>query len=158
MVQQVSTPQRVCQDGVAQPQGSMLGGAMGVVAGGVLGNQVGHGRGRAAATVLGAVVGANIGYATGPQDTAVSQVPTTQCQTVSSYSQRTTGYRVTYTYAGHTYESVMANPPQGNRIRVRVSVQPVEVDSYSDGHSMAPQGYAPAPMYAPPTPNFPQMR
>jgi uncharacterized protein YcfJ len=46
-----------------------------------------------------------------------------RCRTVEAIEQRTNGYDVTYDYRGHTYTTVMNRDP-GNRIRVRVSVEP----------------------------------
>ncbi|MBB5018394.1 uncharacterized protein YcfJ [Chitinivorax tropicus] len=108
------------------------GAVIGGIAGGVLGNQVGKGHGREAATAAGAVIGALIGdrmdnngdriveqnYRDEPREVR-------RCRTIDNYESRITGYRVTYEYAGQRYTTIMPNDP-GNRMRVRVSVDPAE--------------------------------
>jgi uncharacterized protein YcfJ len=47
-----------------------------------------------------------------------------QCRTVEAVESRNAGYEVTYEYRGHTYTEVMNRDP-GERIRVRVSVEPL---------------------------------
>ena len=59
-------------------------------------------------------------------------VPVQQCRTVEAVESRTAGYNVTYEYRGQNYTSLMRNDP-GNRVRLRVSVQPL--DSYDDGQA-----------------------
>jgi uncharacterized protein YcfJ len=147
VVEQVSVPRRVCQQGsmaVVEPQGSPGGAVLGAVVGGVLGNQVGHGRGRAAATAVGMAIGAGVGFNNGPQDAVVTHVPTSECYTVSSYAQRTTGYRVTYVYGGREYETMMADRP-GRRIRVHIAVEPMDGGAYRMQPPMAP--LEPVPQY-----------
>jgi uncharacterized protein YcfJ len=48
-----------------------------------------------------------------------------QCRVVDAYESRTNGYDVTYEYRGQTYTSLMNRDP-GNRVRLRVSVQPLD--------------------------------
>ena len=47
------------------------GGALGAVAGGLLGSQVGQGNGRVAASALGAVIGYNVGQSVSPPERVV---------------------------------------------------------------------------------------
>ena len=104
--------------------GSIVGG----VVGGLLGNQVGSGSGRVAATAAGAIAGAMIGDRSenanrgGP---AVQEQAVRQCRTVDAIESRTNGYDVTYEFRGQTYNTVMNRDP-GNRVRLRVSVQPID--------------------------------
>lgn len=124
--QWVTQPQAVA----AQPGGTSYGGAIiGGVAGAIVGNQVGKGHGREAATAAGAVVGALAGNAianrnsTAPVQAGYEQREVRSCRTVMDTQQRATGYRVTYTYNGNQYTTVMRDQP-GNTIPVRVSVTP----------------------------------
>jgi len=105
------------------------GGALiGVIAGGVIGNQVGGGHGREAATAIGAVIGAMTGdnLANRGRAETYEQVPrqVTTCRTVQDVEQRLTGYRVDYEYRGQMYSTFMHEQP-GPTLRVRVSVDPV---------------------------------
>ncbi|WP_020655064.1 glycine zipper 2TM domain-containing protein [Massilia niastensis] len=133
-VEQIRTPRQECrteyvQVPVQQERGAG-GGIVGGVVGGLLGNQVGSGSGRVAATAAGAIAGAMIGdraenrnVGQGVQEQAVRQ-----CRTVEAIESRTNGYDVTYEYRGQTYTSLMSRDP-GNRVRLRVSVEPL--DGYS---------------------------
>jgi uncharacterized protein YcfJ len=130
-IEQVRTPRRECRtdyvQAPVQQQRSQGGSVVGGIAGALLGSQVGSGNGKVAAAAAGAIAGAMVGdhvendgrtaYA-GTQEQAVQR-----CRTVESVEQRTNGYDVTYDYRGHTYTTVMPRDP-GNRIRVRVSVEP----------------------------------
>ncbi|OIP15608.1 MAG: hypothetical protein AUK51_12765 [Comamonadaceae bacterium CG2_30_59_20] len=128
----------------AAPQNTQprqYGGAIvGGLAGGVLGHQVGGGRGKDVATVVGAVLGAMTGdhlenrnpptqynngqYANnGRYQPAQREVQ--RCRTVYDVQTRVSGYRVTYDYRGQQYTTLMRNNP-GNRLPVRVSVDPIE--------------------------------
>jgi uncharacterized protein YcfJ len=62
----------------------------------------------------------NNGRDYGPQ---VQEQAVQRCRTVDSIQERTNGYDVTYDYRGHTYSTVMNRDP-GNRVRLRVSVEP----------------------------------
>lgn len=133
-VEQVRQPREECrteyvQVPVAQqPQRSAGGAILGAIAGGIIGNQVGGGSGRAAATAAGMVGGAMVGDRlsndgrplppAGYQEQAVRQ-----CRVVESYESRTSGYDVTYDYRGRSYTTMMQRDP-GNRVRLRVSVEP----------------------------------
>lgn len=111
-MQRVRVPEEHCDGGPG------VGGTVaGTVVGGVLGNQVGKGDGRKAATVAGAVLGGVIGRRVDRNGA--------HCRTVEveREERRLVGYDVEYQYKGQTYMSRMAGDP-GNRVRVRVSVQP----------------------------------
>jgi len=132
-VEQIRTPREECRTEYVQvpvqQQRGAGGGIIGGVVGGLLGNQVGSGSGRVAATAAGAIAGAMIGdrteNANRPQ--GVQEQAVRQCRNVDAYESRTNGYDVTYEYRGQTYNTLMNRDP-GNRVRLRVSVQPV--DSY----------------------------
>ncbi|WP_323140393.1 glycine zipper 2TM domain-containing protein [Massilia phyllosphaerae] len=130
-VEQVRTPRQECRtdyvQSQVQPQRSQGGSVVGGIAGALLGSQVGSGNGKVAAAAAGAIAGAMVGdrvdndgrnYAPQTQEQAVRQ-----CRTVDAIEQRTNGYEVTYDYRGHSYTTVMPRDP-GNRIRLRVSVEP----------------------------------
>ena len=108
------------------------GAVLGAIIGGALGNQAGKGDGRKAATVAGAVIGATIGnkmqrdtndyeYRDGSAGTV------RRCRTVyddnnnSNYGNYDS-YKVTYRYAGQTYQAVTDYRP-GRTIRVLVNVR-----------------------------------
>jgi uncharacterized protein YcfJ len=120
------------QDAQRSYGGAVLGG----LAGGVLGNQVGGGNGKVAATALGAVLGAFAGdnfdnRNARPTQNYPAQVYQTggrgeeRCQTVYETQSQLTGYQVVYEYRGQNYSTFMRNNP-GNRLRVRVSVEPIQ--------------------------------
>jgi uncharacterized protein YcfJ len=130
-IEQIRSPRRECRtdyvQAQVQPQRSQGGSVVGGIAGALLGSQVGSGNGKVAAAAAGAIAGAMVGdhvdndgrnYAPGTQEQAVQR-----CRTVEAVEQRTNGYDVTYDYRGHTYTAVLPRDP-GNRIRVRVSVEP----------------------------------
>lgn len=132
-VEQIRQPREECrteyvQVPVAQQQRSASGSIIGGIAGAIIGNQVGDGSGRTAATAAGAIAGAMVGDrvqnngravpAAGYQEQAVRQ-----CRMVEALESRTTGYDVTYDYRGRSYTALMPRDP-GNRIRLRVSVEP----------------------------------
>lgn len=101
---------------------------LGGIIGGVVGNTVGKGRGRDAATVAGTILGGSVGRDVGhdrqrPDGYSIAQE--TRCRQVVDYrdEERIEGYWVTYRYQGEDYVTRMQSEP-GNRIRVRVSVQP----------------------------------
>lgn len=121
-------------------QSRQYGGAIvGGLAGGVLGHQVGGGRGKDAATVVGAVLGAIAGdhlenrnapaqYNYGQHDNGryeTAQREVQRCRTVYEVQSRISGYRVIYDYRGQQYTTLTRNNP-GNRLPVRVSVDPIE--------------------------------
>ena len=110
--QRVRLPEERCEGGTGA-----VGAVAGAVVGGALGNQVGKGDGNKAATVAGAVLGGVIGRRVDRNGA--------HCRTVlvEREQRRLVGYDVEYRYQGKTYMSHMAADP-GNRVRVRVSVQP----------------------------------
>jgi uncharacterized protein YcfJ len=135
-VEQVRQPRQECrteyvQAPVQQQRGSG-GTVVGGIAGALLGSQVGGGNGKVAAAAAGAIAGAmvgdhvendNRGYGNQVQEQAVRQ-----CRTVEAVETRNAGYDVTYEYHGHNY-TTLTNREPGDRIRLRVSVEPV---AYSD--------------------------
>ncbi|MBD8527440.1 glycine zipper 2TM domain-containing protein [Pseudomarimonas arenosa] len=128
---------------------STAGAIIGAIVGGALGNQVGDGSGRKAATIAGAVIGAGVGKHANDRanerandrqnrtyegydrfrDTSGSEL---RCRTVTDIDYRRrygdhrypeyTSYRVTYAYAGHSYQSITNQRP-GRFVQVRVDVQ-----------------------------------
>jgi uncharacterized protein YcfJ len=130
-IEQVRTPRQECRTDYVQAQvpqqRSQAGTVIGGIAGALLGSQVGGGNGKVAAAAAGAIAGGmigdnvdNNGRAYGPQ---VQEQAVQRCRTVDSIQERTNGYDVTYDYRGHTYQTVMNRDP-GNRVRLRVSVEP----------------------------------
>lgn len=125
-VEQFNQPREECRTVYApapqerSPAGAIIGG----IAGGILGNQVGRGSGRAVATGVGAVTGAIVGDNLDNRDRPpAGHVARQECRMVDGWQTRTTGYDVTYTYAGRTYSTVLPYDP-GRNLRVRVSVLP----------------------------------
>ena len=138
-VEQVRTPRQECRTDYVQvpvqQERSAGGGIVGGITGALLGNQIGSGNGRVAATAAGAIAGAMVGDRVdnrNGQPSSVQEQAVRQCRTVEAIEQRTAGYNVTYEYRGQTYTSLMNTDP-GNRVRLRVSVQPV--DSASQAYS-----------------------
>jgi uncharacterized protein YcfJ len=133
---QVQNPRERCTteyvDRTVQgPQGerNMGGTVLGGVAGALLGSQVGSGNGKLAATAAGAVAGAMVGDNLSEHGDSrnnrgrVERVPVERCSVDHGYETRTTGYRVTYTYQGREFSTVMPRSP-GRHIDVEVSVTP----------------------------------
>jgi outer membrane lipoprotein SlyB len=109
--------------------GGML---IGALIGGALGNTVGKGDGRTAATIGGAVVGGAIGaHVDNDHDEEYRDNGgvVRRCRTVVTTVDNDrrppapNGYRVTYRYAGQTYEAFMGERP-GRWIQVTVDVRP----------------------------------
>jgi uncharacterized protein YcfJ len=132
-VEQIRQPRQECrteyQQVPVQQQRSAGGSIVGGIAGALLGSQVGGGNGKVAATAAGAIAGAVVGDRVdnnGRQDyNGVQEQAVRQCRNVDSYDSRTTGYDVTYEYRGQNYTTFTQRDP-GNRIRLRVSVEPVQ--------------------------------
>ena len=130
-VEQIRMPRQECrtdyvQVPVQQERGAG-GGIVGGIVGGLLGNQVGSGSGRVAATAAGAIAGAMVGdrAENNNRPQGVQEQAVRQCSNVDAYESRTSGYDVTYEYRGQTYTTLMNRDP-GNRVRLRVSVQPID--------------------------------
>lgn len=147
----VTTPRRECwnetryeevryTEGRREPErgaGSMI---LGGIIGAAIGHQFGHGDGRRAATVAGAVVGSAIGHDAAARREAASgrypppreyretrpyDVERCDVRYDEEYERHVEGYRVTYEYNGQTHTTRLPYDP-GDRIRVRVDVQPDE--------------------------------
>jgi uncharacterized protein YcfJ len=131
-MEQVNRPREECRTEYVQvpvqQQRSGGGSVLGGIAGAIIGNQVGDGSGRVAATAAGAIAGTMIGDRVqnnnAPQGQRVQEQAVRQCRMVDGYETRTVGYDVTYDYHGQSYTSMMSYDP-GQRVRVRVSVEPV---------------------------------
>jgi uncharacterized protein YcfJ len=100
--------------------------------GGIIGHQFGRGRGNDAMTVIGTLAGSAIASeaALERERHAVAagygrEVTTQRCELVSEEytEERVDGYRVMYDYMGQRYATVMPEPPSGDRIRLRVTVE-----------------------------------
>lgn len=131
-VEQIRMPRQECRTEYVQvpveQQRGVGGGIVGGLVGGLLGNQVGSGSGRVAATAAGAIAGAMVGDRAENNNRlqgAVQEQAVRQCRTVDAYESRTAGYDVTYEFRGQTYTTLMNRDP-GNRVRLRVSVQPID--------------------------------
>lgn len=104
----------------------------GAIVGGAVGRQFGSGDGRDALTLIGSLAGAAVANehaerrAEAYRAAAPRAVPVERCEVVNDRvtQRRIDGYRVTYEYRGRRHTLRMAEPPQ-DRIRLRVSVQPV---------------------------------
>ena len=132
IMQQVNQPAQQCWTETqpvtqaAPPQRNYLGAIVGGVAGGLLGSQFGRGNGRVAGAAVGAGVGAITGDAVANQgnaNTAVTNVPVQRCRHVDNIKSVTTGYMVTYEYAGQRFSTQLPYDP-GNQLRVNVAVTP----------------------------------
>jgi uncharacterized protein YcfJ len=100
------------------------------IVGGAIGNALGNNKSNQR---VGAVVGAALGHSIGRDIVAANRSPARvsyqtlrQCETVESvhFEERVVGYQVRYRYQGQDRSIRMDHDP-GDRIRVRVSVQPV---------------------------------
>ncbi len=111
---------------------------LGAIVGGVIGNQLsrghghgrrhGHGSNRAAATFTGAAIGGmvagGIQYNRYPPKYYTQNVQVCSTETSWRSEERVVAWDVSWKYHGQIYHSRMDEPP-GDRIRVRVSVDPV---------------------------------
>lgn len=123
----VHAPQRDCWNEevvTVRERGDPGAQLVGALIGGFIGNQIGSGNGRRAATAAGALIGAQVGYNRSKESVPVSTVHQ-RCEVYNAYQQREIidGYDVEYRFQGQTYRTRMDEYP-GERIRVRVSVQP----------------------------------
>ncbi len=104
----------------------------GGIVGAAIGRQFGGGNARDALTVMGAIAGSAVANgranrrAVESNPGVVRAVPVQRCQTVSErhVEERVEGYWVTYVYDGQQYRMRTSQPP-GNRVQLRVNVQPV---------------------------------
>lgn len=128
-VVRVETPRRECRTvevtryaSRTDPTGAAVAGA---VIGGLIGNQIGHGDHRRIATATGVIVGSKIGYRNAVRNARPVSTLEQRCETYAEVREveHDGGYRVTYEYAGRAHVTHMNRHP-GDRIRVRVSVQP----------------------------------
>lgn len=105
-------------------------GILGAIIGGAIGNELGnHKSSQRVGTVVGAVLGHSVARDIMRQQEGptVREVETVErCETVyQSYEEeRIVGYNVTYNYNGQDY-TIRTDHDPGDRIRVRVSVQPI---------------------------------
>lgn len=103
---------------------------LGTIIGGALGNAVGHGKSnKRVGTVVGAVLGHSIGrdiVAANSRGRVTEYETVRQCETIYDYheEERLIGYQVRYRYNNEDYSVRMDNDP-GDKVRVRVDVQPV---------------------------------
>jgi uncharacterized protein YcfJ len=124
-------PRSVCDDDI--PDGRVdngnraAGTVLGAIVGGVLGSTVGKGDGRRAATVAGAVVGGAVGNGVASANEGYADQDGPRCHSVQSGSEqrRVVAYDVQYRYRGDVYMSRLNFDP-GDRLRVRVSIEPAE--------------------------------
>jgi uncharacterized protein YcfJ len=132
LYERLNDPKRECWLETATPQGSVTSGdkspagaIIGGLAGGILGHQVGKGSGKDIATALGAITGAIVGdRMQGGANAAGTAQTIERCRVTDNWTQRLTGYSVTYRYSGHEFTTVTANDP-GRYLRVNVQVNPV---------------------------------
>ena len=114
--------------------GSAVATVIGGIAGAVLGSKIGEGSGRYVGTAVGSMVGGIAGRSiyesTQRQRPPARQGTVRVCDPLpvgaGGYyegNERLSGYEVTYEYAGRTYRTRTDHHP-GNRLRVRVDVQP----------------------------------
>lgn len=118
-------PEEQCDGTVVRDGGDPTGGTvLGALVGAALGNQVGKGDGRRAATVAGAVVGGAVGRNIDRNNGSATRE---NCRIVDieREERRVASYDVEYVHQGQTYMSRLPYDP-GHRLRVRVSVQPVD--------------------------------
>ena len=83
---------------------SGTGAAVGAVTGGLIGSQIGRGNGHIAGAILGALGGAVLGNTAEAYNNGYGGCAT-------RYSQRVTGYDVTYEYQGRQYQTRTAQAP-----------------------------------------------
>lgn len=132
---EVSTPREECwNEEVAyrdnHRSNSRTPALLGTIIGGALGNAVGHGKSnRRVGAVVGAVLGHSIGrdiVANNHNDRTVRYETVRQCETVYDHyeEERLIGYQVQYLYNNEEYSVRMDEDP-GDRVRVKVNIQPV---------------------------------
>jgi uncharacterized protein YcfJ len=125
------TPHEVCDEVPVERHADngnrAAGTVLGAIVGGVLGSTVGKGDGRRAATVAGAVVGGAVGNNAARGDDRYYDGVERHCRVVDDGADenRVVAYDVQYRYRGDVYMSRINYDP-GDRLRVRVSVEPAE--------------------------------
>src|SRR5690606_14399492 len=126
VVEVIRTPREVCKDVAVtrqkpvRDQHQIAGTVIGVVAGGLLGNQVGGGNGKKVATVAGAAAGGYAGNKVQGNMQAGDTYTTmeTRCNTVTDVEDKIVGYDVKYDLAGKVGQVRMDRDP-GSTIPVR---------------------------------------
>jgi uncharacterized protein YcfJ len=137
---QIPEDRQVCRDQPVQRRvaeyRSPAPAIFGAILGGVIGNQLsrgrghghGHGHHRAAATfagaALGGVVAREVQYSKYPPRYYTQNVQVCSTETSWRSEERVVAWDVSWKYRGRVYHSRMDEPP-GDRIPVRVSVDPV---------------------------------
>lgn len=128
---QTSPPHEVCDDLSGDTRAGngnrAAGTVLGAIVGGVLGSTVGKGGGRRAATVAGAVVGGAVGNGVARANDDYADQDGQRCHMVQDgpAQRRVAAYDVQYRYRGDVYMSRVNYDP-GDRLRVRVSIEPAE--------------------------------
>jgi uncharacterized protein YcfJ len=101
---------------------------LGAIIGGIIGNRFGKGDGRKATTAAGVVAGGVVGNnLAGGQPGNAKYTTRRRCpgEDAAAGPRRVVAYDVEYRYRGEIYTSRMSGDP-GDRMRVRISVTPVE--------------------------------
>jgi len=126
-----SRPREVCDEVPVERRvddgNRAAGTVIGAIVGGVLGSTVGKGDGRRAATVAGAVVGGAVGNSAARGGDRYVEDIERHCRIVDDgiEEERVVAYDVQYRYRGDVYMSRLNYDP-GDRLRVRVSIEPAE--------------------------------
>lgn len=133
--EKVNEPQRECwneqvgYESVRSRDRSYGGAVLGTIVGGILGSQIGKGSGKTVATAVGAATGAMVGDNLGNdgRESSAQRRPVYEerCQVNDNWSQRLTGYNVTYRYQGRDYTTFMPYDP-GRSVKVKVNVSLAE--------------------------------
>ena len=161
VVEQIAVPRQVCsgQTVTTEAPKSGAGFALGALAGGAAGNAIGNDSGRAVATFIGLVGGGLLGnqIESGRQQTQNVQ----QCGTQTFYENRASYYNVVYDYLGTQYTVQMPQDP-GSFIKLQVTplgaaqsqpsqpIQPRRPQVQAPTEEVQPQAYQPitvTPMY-----------
>ncbi len=129
---QIPTRQQVCQQETVRRRvpehRSAAPAILGSILGGIIGHQFGGGHGKTAATIAGAAIGGAV--ATHEQNRRYPPryytINEQRCHTETTWQseERVVAWDVSFKYRGRVYHSTMEEPP-GDRIPVRVSVEPV---------------------------------
>ncbi len=114
---------------------------VGSIIGGVIGNEIGTNKsskrvGAVAGAILGGSIGHDIGHKSAHASGYTRYATEEVCKTYNDTHQeeQIVGYRVSYKYRGNIYQTRMRQHP-GDRIKVRVSVTPVESYAKPGRHS-----------------------